>query len=721
MNAAAHTLTLPSIARDLGGEISGKSVVAPGPGHSSSDRSLSVSLSPNAPDGFLVHSFCGDDPLACKDYVRGKCGMPSWQSHKSSKPNPSNVDYIYRDKVGLPYIEITRRYKNGKKDFPQSHWNGTAWVSGTKNLAGIPYRLPELIASPDRPIYFVEGEKDCDRLTASGLLSTTASEGAGAKWKPELTKWFKERDVYILPDNDKPGHAHGDKVARALAPVASSVRIVHLPDLPEKGDVSDWLNNGGDIADLINLCEIAPLWAANDNSPPPDPRFDAARDNFSLTDVTEDAVARRFAEISADTLRYCHSTGAWFEWNGIVWRKNETQVAFHWARLLARELSEGETTKVLTAAQKASFASAVERFGRADPTLAVTIDYWDRNPFRLGTPGGTVDLRTGELLPADRADGITKQTAVAPAHTPHCPLWLDFLDQSTGNDKELIRYLQQWCGYALTGDTREHALVFVYGGGGNGKSVFLNTASGIAHQYAVVAAMDTFTASRDSKHPTDLAMLRGARLVTASETEEGKAWAEARIKQMTGGDEISARFMRQDFFTFKPQFKLTIVGNHKPVLHNIDEAARRRFNIIPFTRKPERPDRELETKLRAEWPGILRWMIDGCLDWQANGLVRPAIIVEATNDYFDEQDLFGHWLRESCDVEKDNPHKWENATELFKNWKIYAEAAGEKPENTKFLSAALLSRGFGKKRITGGATAYTGLMLKLKGQPAQDN
>jgi putative DNA primase/helicase len=233
--------------------------------------------------------------------------------------------------------------------------------------------------------------------------------------------------------------------------------------------------------------------------------------------------------------------------------------------------------------------------------------------------------------------------------------------------------------------------------------------------------MDTFSASRDSKHPTDLAMLRGARLVTASETEEGKAWAEARIKQLTGGDEISARFMRQDFFTFKPQFKLTIVGNHKPVLHNIDEAARRRFNIIPFTRKPDKPDRELEAKLRKEWPGILRWMIDGCLDWQANGLIRPAVIVEATNDYFDEQDLFGQWLEEFCDVEKDNPYKWENATELFKSWQIYAEAAGEKPGTTKFLSAALLSRGFGKKRITGGATAYTGLRLKLKGRPAQDN
>jgi putative DNA primase/helicase len=230
--------------------------------------------------------------------------------------------------------------------------------------------------------------------------------------------------------------------------------------------------------------------------------------------------------------------------------------------------------------------------------------------------------------------------------------------------------------------------------------------------------MDTLTASRDSKHPTDLAMLRGARLVTASETEEGKAFAEARIKQMTGGDKISARFMRQDFFTFPPQFKLTIVGNYKPALQNVDEALRRRFNIIPFTRKPEKPDKELESKLRVERPGILRWMVDGCLDWLANGLVRPQSIITATNEYFEEQDLFGHWLEECCDIERNNPHKLENATVLLESWRDYAEAAGEKPATTRSMSSALVSRGFTRKRVTGGATAYTGLRLKLKG--AQD-
>jgi putative DNA primase/helicase len=201
-----------------------------------------------------------------------------------------------------------------------------------------------------------------------------------------------------------------------------------------------------------------------------------------------------------------------------------------------------------------------------------------------------------------------------------CPRWLTFLDEATGKDVELIGFLQRWCGYCLTGDIREHALVFCYGPGGNGKTVMLNTISGILGDYAKTAAMETFVASQFEHHPTDLAMLCGARLVTAAETEEGRAWAETKIKQLTGGDPISARFMRQDFFTYRPHFKLMIIGNFEPALRNVDDAARRRFNVMPFTRKPPVVDKTLEDKLHSEWSGILRWMIEGC-PWNGSALV----------------------------------------------------------------------------------------------------
>ena len=279
--------------------------------------------------------------------------------------------------------------------------------------------------------------------------------------------------------------------------------------------------------------------------------------------LTESSVADRFAAQAVNRLRYCHDAGSWYEWTGTHWRADRKHAAFTYARRLTGDLAQRAEAKVQAITGKAAFCGGVEKFAQRDERLAVTAEDWDRHPFLLATPDGTVDLHTGQLRPALQADMMTRVAAVAPAEPgTEAPLWRAFLLQATKGDYQLIGFLKRWAGYCLTGDTREHALLFGYGPGGNGKSVFLNTVARIMGDYAAVAAMDTFTATQGDKHPTDLAMLRGARLVTATETEEGRAWAESRIKQMTGGDPISARFMRQDFFTFRPQFKLTIVGNH---------------------------------------------------------------------------------------------------------------------------------------------------------------
>lgn len=223
--------------------------------------------------------------------------------------------------------------------------------------------------------------------------------------------------------------------------------------------------------------------------------------------------------------------------------------------------------------------------------------------------------------------------------------------------------------------------------------------------------METFTAAGVTKHPTALAMLRGARLVTASETEEGNSWAESRIKQMTGGDPITAHFMHRDDFTYVPQFKLTIVGNHRPVLHNVDNAAKRRFNIVPFVHKPAEPDPELEKKLEAEWPGILRWMLNGCLDWQAEGLVRPKIVIDETAEYFADQNLVGQWLAEECEVETWNNWKKERASDLFASWSAFASRAGERPGTNMALAAVLKREGVAKEHTNKG-TIYVGIRLR---------
>ena len=226
--------------------------------------------------------------------------------------------------------------------------------------------------------------------------------------------------------------------------------------------------------------------------------------------------------------------------------------------------------------------------------------------------------------------------------------------------------------------------------------------------------MDTFTANRQPAHETELARLRGARLVVANETEEGRAWAESRIKALTGGDKIAARFMRQDHFEFRPQFKLVVVGNHKPSLRNVDEAMRRRLLIVPFERKPEKPDPKLEEKLRSEWPGILRWMINGAVAWQATGLPRPAAVLDATKEYFSEQDLFGEWLEANCDADPLADHLAYSG-ELYESFVEFASAAGEDRVTRKAFSMELRKRGFVPRRLSGGRRGFNGIRLKFGG------
>lgn len=425
-------------------------------------------------------------------------------------------------------------------------------------------------------------------------------------------------------------------------------------------------------------------------------------------DLNEDGVALAFVDRFKDALRYCHHTGAWFQWTAAIWQQEETKLAFSWARETCRDLARDvdPEDKLKATLARAATAAAVERFAQSDRAFAVTSATWDRDPWLLGTPGGTVELRTGTLRPARPNDYITKAAAVAPAARVECPRWLRFMDEVTGGNADLIRFLQQWSGYCLTGDTREEALLFVHGSGSNGKGKFLSAVQGILGDYCRTAAMDTFTASHGDKHPTDLAMLRGARMVCASETEEVHAWAEVRIKQMTGNDVITARFMRQDFFEYRPQFKLTIIGNHAPVLRNVDDAARRRFNIAPFSFKPQVPDLELEATLRAEWPGILRWMMDGCLDWRQHGLVRPEVVRDTTDEYFEAQDLLAQWLAERCEVKATAEAA---SAALYRDWLAWSKARGEDAGTHKAFSASL-ERRYPKERTRTGVV-FQGLRL----------
>lgn len=414
------------------------------------------------------------------------------------------------------------------------------------------------------------------------------------------------------------------------------------------------------------------------------------------TAYSDDALALRFTERHEHELRFVSCWGRWVIWNGQRWEVDNTNRAVDLARHISREAAAEiffSSNRAKLAASVASLrtVNAIERLARADRRHVSTTDDWDCDPWLLNTPSGTVDLRTGKLRPHDPADRITKITAVAPGG--ECPTWLAFLERVFAGDQALIAFAQRMLGYSLTGSNRDHALFFFYGTGGNGKGVFLNTWAQILGDYATIAAIETFTASRGDRHPTDLAMLRGARVVIAQETEEGQRWAESRIKALTSGDPISARFMRQDFFSFMPTFKLMIAGNHKPSLRSVDEAAKRRFNLLQFavTIPEDERDPTLPEKLKAEWPGILAWAIEGCLEWQRIGLSPPPAVQAATASYLADEDTIGLFLAERCSM--DDPNATTEVKDLFAAWKDWTTLAGEYTGSIKRFSTALVTRG----------------------------
>jgi hypothetical protein len=303
------TAALPPLAKMaelLGGDVQSDQVLCPGPGHSAGDRSLSVKPDPADREGFITHSFAGDDWQACRDHVRKKLGLPGPKSQQKTGGKWSTLaEYIYYDQNGERFLKVRKcRDETGKKQFPQFHWDGNSWAKGKPNGPKIPYRLPQLIATPTTAqVYFVEGEKDADTLAKIGFVATTASEGAAAKWDCGLTPFFKDRHVVILPDADRPGRAHAQKVAKAIHGVAASVRILDLyPERYDGSDVSDFIAEDTAGVRLVRLANDAPLWGP---SGPTTSAGVAANGAELLTDV--DAFLRRFVAYPSDHAHVAHT------------------------------------------------------------------------------------------------------------------------------------------------------------------------------------------------------------------------------------------------------------------------------------------------------------------------------------------------------------------------------------------------------------------------------
>jgi putative DNA primase/helicase len=580
------------------------------------------------------------------------------------------------------------------------------------------------MAPPDpRPLYnqpgmasaslvvLVEGEKCAQALIGAGIVATTAMHGANVP--VEKTDWspLAGKAVLVWPDRDKPGWEYATLAAQAiLSADAKTCHILYPPEEAAEGwDAADAVAEGFDVAAFLTH---GPRLQMHDVAEDAEPVVSSDESVWG----TEDALALAFTRRYHRDWRYVAAWGRWLVWDGHRWRTEDTLAATDLIRSVCRHAAvHTDNPKIAAKLATSGTVGGVERLARADRRHAATTAEWDADPWLLNTPGGVVDLKTGRQRAHDRADRMTKITTASPSGD--CPIWRQFLDEVTGGDAELQAYLQRMVGYCLTGVTSAHALFFLYGTGANGKSVFANVVSTILGDYAATASMDTFVETRGDRYPTDLAGLRGARFVTAIETEQGRRLNESKVKAITGGDKISARFMRQDFFEYTPQFKPVIVGNHKPAIRNIDEAMKRRMHLIPFTVTipPERRDGNLTEKLLAERDGILAWAVAGCLAWQREGLKPPASVVSATEEYFESEDALGRWLDERC-VRDANAKSL--TAELFGDWKQWADSAGEFIGSQRRFSDLLITRSVEKWRNTAGVRGFRGIGLKHPPKPA---
>jgi P4 family phage/plasmid primase-like protien len=358
----------------------------------------------------------------------------------------------------------------------------------------------------------------------------------------------------------------------------------------------------------------------------------------------------------------------------------------------------------------AATVGSVEHLARSDSRHAMKPSQWDAHCWQLNTQTGIVNLRSGECLAHDPSYFHTKSCTVGPSKESPA-LWLRFVNRVTGGNHELQSLLQRVAGYCLTADTSEQALFFLYGLGGNGKGVFLNAISNILGTYARTCAPEVFALQKFEKHPTALAGLMGSRLVTASEIERGAELAESQVKTLTGDDPITARFMRGDFFDFRPTFKMILSGNNKPTLRSVDDAIRRRVHLIPFsvTIPTEERDTKLSEKLRSEYPQILGWMIDGCLAWQREGLNPPDCVRAATEEYLESEDTQGRWIAERAVLRKGIET---STAALFADFKSWAELNKESCPSLRAFSVALAQRPGIKKSDNTHSRGFVGVALR---------
>jgi putative DNA primase/helicase len=530
---------------------------------------------------------------------------------------------------------------------------------------------------------------------------------------PNTVETYPDRDDYVafgyalkaaLPDNPEEAYALYEEWS--LGWPGSTAEVIS----------DDWQRMNGPFeigADFIYREARRFGWSDAAEEFSPVTHATPKQEELEFSQLSDMWMAQEFIREFGDRVRFEQDSKRWYCYEDGIWSSDQagaTRLAMRTCARIAGEVSRRGATDKEKAAADAKAKSLCSRkmltdlmsVAAADERMKVSGADFDANPDLLGVPGGVVDLRTGDWLPADPALMISRRTSIAPEPTP-TPAWDAFLLQATGGHPDYVRYLERAAGYTLTGHTREHKFFYLYGNGGTGKSTFLDVLYSVMGGFSHAADSGLFLDTKQREHTQELAATQGRRMVAVNEIKKGRQWNEAKLKSLTGGDIVNARHMYGSDFNFRLFAKFWMAANNRPVFTGIDAGISRRVQILPFVCKPESIDRLLGEKLRAEYPGILHRLVRAARDWYEEGLVESAEVTEETEEYVQHEDLVAQWEAECCEPAID-PSEWSKSSDLWDSWNAWSIRNGRKPVTTQGFATIL--KDHSKRRVRRNEGSY---------------
>ena len=655
---------------------------------------------------------CAQPPITrAKRIARARAATTTWAP--SREPEASE---LIHPKLGAPTQKWPIRDHDGNLFGVHCRWDQYSpreirwWRKGEWSLGALsstmaPLYRSETLSDADTVVVLVEGEKAADALAVLGLSVVATVTGAGSTPDVSVFNVLRGRAVALWPDHDDVGRQHMRRVAEQICDVATRVRIFDPYAGTEAEDGSDaveWLAERAEIEAVgaLAMIEDDAVEVESQSSPTADP--------MALTDLGN---AERLIAAHGNDLRYCAAWGYWLIWDGRRWIKDECRTVEHGAQETVRSiLAEGsdepdssrrtEIAKHAIRSESAKSIGGMVRLAQVFPLVSVAPTHFDRESNLLNVENGVLNLSTSGFRQHDRRDLITKLAPVRYDTKAKASRWEEFLEEIFMKDRELIQFVQRAIGYSLTASTAERGLFILYGGGRNGKSTFVSTIAAVLGDYSSRTPTETLLARNNSGGiPNDVAALRGVRFVYAAEADQGRRLAEARIKDLTGGDTISARFLHGEFFEFRPQFKLWISTNHKPEIRGTDNAIWDRVRLIPFDVRFDDPDTSLGSNLLAERDGILAWAVKGCEAWRTEGLGKCSPVDVATKRYRAEMDVLAEFIEANCEEVPGGRLPRRTLVEEYNKW--CERMRDRNALSNKALYSSFRERGFGEVKVQG--------------------